>query len=237
MNTPSSAPQIEVKYSSNEELNIFIKNLIEKIQKGEIPDGAVKMKKNSPTKLLKADPSNAHKRYQPGGRLITYTGMNKDGDLIKETYGGGVADIKDNSVILQNQEPRRYPKDYMDPSLVGQPIKGEFNDDGTFVVDQNGETVLYNEYVSDTEFVKGAYGVDLNTEDIAWHTAIKLDPSFVIKNPGITGAEIVGKNGVKNELFPDSYIVIDAKVKNEAITVQSVHPITEKDLADTYVPF
>lgn len=225
------------RYSSNERLNTFIKEAVEHIQSGSTPEGAVKMKKNSPTGILKADPTNPQKRYQPGGKLVTYTGMDQDGNLIKESYGGGVADVKENSVILQNREPRRYPADFKDPSLAGKEIKGRYNDDGTFVVDPKGDTFLYNEYVSDSDFVKGAYGVDVNKEDLTWSTAIKLDPSFVIRNPGIEGAEIIGKTGVKNELFKDSYIVFDARTKNGVTTVLSVHPITEKDLADTYVAF
>lgn len=214
-------------YSNNQKLEDMISTAVASIEAGTPNTSLTAMVKNSPTYILLASVNHAENRYQPGHQLVTYNGVDKEGNPIQETWGGGVAEIKADSVILRNAEPLRYPEGH---ELAGKEVRGFYQEDGRFVVDQkNGTTTLFNEYVSDVEFVKGAYGVQA-TEQL--QTGLKLQPSYVMQIPSDIGqVAITTKSGVEINLSGGDYVVIDAK-KNK---VTSVHGCENSWLGRTYV--
>jgi len=214
-------------YSNNQKLDDLIQESVSSIEAGKPHAGLTAMIKNSPTYLLLASPNHTESKYQPGHKLVTYNGVDKDGKPIQETWGGGVAEIKDNSVILRNAESVRYPDGH---ELAGKEVKGFYKEDGTFVVDpKNGTTTLFNEYVSDVEFVKDAYGVQAIEQ---WQTGLKLQPSYVLQIPSDLGqVAIITKSGVEINLSGGDYVVIDAKKAK----VTSVHGCESRWLDKTYV--
>jgi hypothetical protein len=226
-------------YSKNQKLEELILDAISSIESGKPNENLTAMVKNTPTHILLASPDHDEYRYQPGHTLVTYNGIDKDGNLIQETWGGGVAEIKENSVILKNAEPIKYKEDH---KFAGQEVKGFYKKDGTFVIDQekgtdrlfneyvSGETTLFNEYVTDFDFVKDAYGVSATTE---WQSGLKLQPSYVFKIPSeMENVKVATKAGVEISLTGGDYIIIDSK-KGKVI---SVHGCEKSWLDKTYVP-
>ncbi len=214
------------KYTKNKQLNKQINQAVACIEQGDV-DGLTAIIKNTPTHLLKASKQNQETRYQPGNQLVTYNGIDEQGNPIQETWGGGVADIKEDSVILKNAQPIQYPEQH---GLAGQDVKGFYDQDGKFVVDQeNGKTTLFNEYVSDVEFVKTAYGVEAKPE---WQTGYKLQPSYVLQIPQELGnVEIITKQGTEINLTGGDYVIIDSKKGK----VTSVHGCEKSWLNKTYI--
>jgi hypothetical protein len=225
-------------YSENQDLEGLILGAVSSIESGKPSENLTAMIKNAPTHILLASSSHSEVRYQPGHKLVTYNGIDKDGKLIQETWGGGVAEIKDNSVILKNADPIKYQEGH---KLAGQEVKGFYKEDGSFVIDQDkgterlfneyvsGETTLFNEYVSDFDFVKGAYGVHANT---SWQTGLKLQPSYVFQIPSeMENVKVATKAGVEISLNGGDYIIIDAKKGK----VLSVHGCEKSWLDKTYV--
>lgn len=133
---------------AQEALNRKIAELVSEIESGDFKQ-VKKMIKKSPTGLLKANSDDAV-RHKSGSELITYVGINEDGTPKKETGDYAVATIKDDSVILRNEKPIA--------DSNGKPLKGRY-EGSEFIVDSNGDELLYNEYVSDEKFVETAYGV------------------------------------------------------------------------------
>ena len=128
-------------YTENTTLNDLIESAVESVTSGSSNETLTVMIKKSPTKILLASSQHIERRYQPGAKLVTYNGIDAQGNPIQETWGGGVAVIKDNSVILSNVNPLTYPEGH---ELAGQEVKGDYNEDGEFVVDQqNGNTTLF----------------------------------------------------------------------------------------------
>lgn len=213
-------------YSNNKTLNDLIEKAIISVEEGKTLEGLTAMIKNSPTRILKASQNHKEKRYCPGNKLVTYNGIDQDGNPVQETWGGGVAEIKEDSVILKNEEPIKYSKEH---KLAGSDVKGFYTEDNIFVVDQkNGNETLFNEYVSDVNFVKGAYGI-LATEK--WQKGLKLQPSYVLEIPSELGSvAITTKSGVSINLNSRDYVVIDAKKGK----VSSVHGCERSWLNKTY---
>ncbi len=214
------------KYANKEELNTKINEAVASIEQGET-NGLTAMIKNTPTLLLRASEQHEQTRYQPGKQLVTYNGMDEQGNPIQETWGGGVADIKQDSVILKNEQPIQYPEAH---ELAGQDVKGFYNEDGKFVVDQdNGKTTLFNEYVSDVDFVKGAYGLEAKQE---WQKGFKLQPSYMLQIPEETGdVAIITKSGTEINVTGGDYVIIDSKKGK----VTSVHGCEKSWLEKTYI--
>jgi hypothetical protein len=214
-------------YANEKKLDDMIQEAVASIEQGKPVSDLTAMIKNAPTGMLLASALHDTARYMPGNKLVTYNGVDKDGKPIQETYNGGVAVLTENSVILRSAEPIRYPEGH---KLAGVDVLGEYNTDGTFVVDQNnGNTKLYNEYVSDVDFVKGAYGV---TATEKWQTGLKLAPSYVMQIPNdLESVVITTKNGVGITLAGGDYVVIDTKKGK----VTSVHGCESGWLDRTYV--
>tara|TARA_Y100000310_G_scaffold308452_1_gene351572 strand:+ start:290 stop:976 length:687 start_codon:yes stop_codon:yes gene_type:complete len=214
------------QYANNATLNQRIVDAVSSIESGSPADGLTAMIKNAPAGILKASSTHEETRYRPGNQLVTYNGMDADGNPVQETWGGGVADITEDSVILRNVEPIRYAEGH---ELAGQEVKGFYDEDGKFHVDQeNGKVTLFNEYVSDVEFVKGAYGVE-PTE--TWQEGFKLQPSYAFEIPSDMGdVTITTKSGVEINLTGGDYVVIDAKKDK----VTSVHGVEAGWLNRTY---
>lgn len=218
------------QYANNTTLNQRILDAVSSVESGSPTEGLTAMIKNVPTEILKASNNHEERRYKPGNKLITYNGIDTEGKPIQETWGGGVADITENSVILRNVKPINYPKEH---ELTGQEVRGFYDETGIFHVDQEkGNTVLYNEYVSDAGFVKGAYGV---TATETWQQAFKLDKSYVFEVPA--GVEGVDVNDLHREgtgaakVSAGDYIVIDIKKAK----VISVHGCEREQLKKTFI--
>lgn len=225
----------------------LIDRITSKIIEGEIPEGVEIMIKNAPTYTLNASPDRSESRYRPGSKLYTYTGIDKDGKPIKENYGGGVAEIKANSVIIQNIDPLIYPNDYYIEEVRGKPIQGYYNDENEFIPlkseaglpeGRKFET-LFNEYVSDTTYVADSYGEREEGKSVpikeGWTTQYKKFPSAIIQNPGIKHASIVTKGG-RILLEKDGYVVIDFKSVGEGKNkIVSTHPIMKEFLEKGYI--
>jgi len=81
----------------------WIQQAILQIEQGQPVTGALKIIKTSPTQMLLAGSGHSENRYRPGNQLVTYNGVDSDGSPIQETWGGGVADIVEGSVILRWQ--------------------------------------------------------------------------------------------------------------------------------------
>ncbi|MGV8086968.1 MAG: hypothetical protein ACP5N1_05025 [Candidatus Woesearchaeota archaeon] len=218
-------------YTNNKQLEELISGAIVSIEKGESIDYVTQMIKQSPTHILKADYTHKEDRYKPGNKLVTYNGMTIEGEPIQETWGGGIAEIKSDSVILTNNTPLTYPEGHQ---LEGTPVKGTYyldeDNNAKFKVDQEkGTEILRNEYVSDVNFVLGSYNVQADTN---WKIGFKMAPSHVIAIPtNLENITITTSKGTDIHLNGGDYVIIDMKKGK----VDSVHGITSDWLANTYV--
>ncbi len=223
-------------YSNNESLDELISNAVESIEQSAPLTKLTSMIKNAPTKILLASPNHGESRYQPGNELVTYTGIDDDNNLIRETWNDGVAVIKKNSVILRNSSPIMYGENSKNRTGV---VQVAYSDDGTAVpvvlpkkvvaVENNANLgTLYNEYVSDVDWVKNNYGVQATTQ---WQSGLKLQPSFVFEIPSTYGdVNVITKKGIEISLKGGDYVVLDAK--NDKVS--SVHGIAKSWLDKTY---
>ena len=218
---------IYMAYANNETLDNLILGAVASIEQGTPASYLTLMIKQTPTYILKADPAHKETRFRPQSQLVTYTGITKDGQLIIETYNGGVTALADDSVILTNDKPITYPEGH---ELQGTPVKGTYDNDGIFTVDQkNGKDTLRNEYVSAVKWVKDNYGVTATTE---WKVGFKLKPSYIMQIPSDLEKVVIKiSNGREETREGGDYVVIDSKEGK----VNSVHAIEKKWLADTYV--
>jgi len=222
----------EGEYCNNPKLEEKIKIIVTALEQGLTDEQLEqlrikKMIKATPTFILKANnKEGTPKRYQPGNQLVTYIDeFDKNSNPKIEAGDYATANIKKDSVILSNG-PIYYPKGH---KYEGQQVKGFYDENGYFTVDQkNGTDLLNNEYVSDINFVKNAYGVDAKP---TWEKGYKLDPSYLIQinNPDETG--LIGKNKIRLET--GGYIAIDTK-KGKVV---SVHAISKTDLEKTYMDY
>lgn len=217
----------EKMYSNNKQLDEIIQEAIVQIESGNSTNNLTAMIKKTPTYILLANETHDETRYTPGNQLVTYNGINQDGKPIQETWGGGIAQITEDSVILRNADSIKYPEGH---NLAGKEVKGNYNPDGTFVVNQKkGKTTLFNEYVSDTNFVKNAYGKNATT---VWQEAFKLEPSYVIQIPkNLENVDIKTNSGIEINLAGGDYVVIDTKKGK----ISSVHGCEKTWLDKTYV--
>jgi hypothetical protein len=100
----------EQVYSLDTDVEQLALQVIAAIMKagGGSPDfGSLRVEKmrKITTLAMRADPNNAERRFRPGSRLRTYTGVrNPDGSLQDETYAGN-AYLTPQSTIYRNIEP------------------------------------------------------------------------------------------------------------------------------------
>ncbi|MFT4310761.1 MAG: hypothetical protein ACMXYC_03960 [Candidatus Woesearchaeota archaeon] len=171
--------------------------------------------KNEPT-LLRA----VHDT-EVGGQVITYTGVDTQGALVQETYGGGVATLHPNSVVLRNPVPIQYPIGH---PQSGEVVQGTYQHDGSFVIG-NGQDVLFNQWVSDKEYVKCAYGVEPTLE---WISALKLKHVQAMQLPADCEPVVVTtKEGVGIHVKAGDYVIFQS---------ENVHACEKKLFEQTYIP-
>ena len=208
------------EYSNIPALNDLIEQAVVSVEQGK-KDGLVEMIKNSPTYILKASPNHKETRYHVGEQLVTYIGIEADGKPKRETYKDGKANIQEDSVILKNAEPIK--------NMHGQEMRGFYEKDGTFVVDEKGTEVLFNEYVSNLKFVDENYKVQPTEQ---WQKGFKLQPSYILEIPADMKDIVIKTNsGAEIKLTGGDYVVIDSKKGK----VSSVHGCERSWLNKTYV--
>jgi hypothetical protein len=154
-----------------------------------------KMRKQD-TLVMRADLNNDERRFRPGSRLRSYTGVrNPDGSLQDETYAGN-ADLTSQSTIYRSIEPIRYSAQDTDPAKRGVPVRGRFEADGTFVEDIRGPDTLYNEYATEgVAHAKWKYGVEPKPR--VWTRGIAQIPSYLVQIPETKGEVLVKAPGGK----------------------------------------
>jgi len=196
----------ELRPKTQAELDEQVATAVEAINRGEEPTNASKYIKIAPTGILLADASHAQPRYWPGSVLKTYV-VEENGNLKDETWGS--PEVKEGTVILSNG-PVKYHGSH---PLAGQEVRGRYNPDGTFTIDQaNGPDILQNEYLTDVEFVTNPanYGI---TPTTSWQQRSKTVPNYVIQiDPEAEGDFVVTtKSGTKINITGGDYVVINTK--------------------------
>jgi len=250
--------QVERKsqYCSNAIINDMITSAVTALQVQETPEGAEMWLKTAPTDIMAADASNEKPRHRPGNQLVTYKGVTSSGELDQETWGGGVATLEDDSVILRNQESLKFPDGH---PKAGEEVHVTYADDGTATIveeDEPGAEVARNEYASTMNFVcgpeeqrdgtHGAYGVVPVAGQFTGAT--KLNPSAVLTVPdGVGGVEIKDLHATgagSATVGPGDVILIDTKRKVDdatgeitGIQITSVRGVAKEWLRQTYSPY
>lgn len=198
---------LALNYSTDKDVGRMAATMVKAIEKAgdTAPDfGGLKVEKmrKMATLAMKADANNTEVRFRPGSRLRTYTGVrNEDGSLKDETYGGE-AFIKENTTIYRNVDPII--------SGEGKPIKGRFEEDGTFTEDESGPNTLYNEYATDkADHAKTKYGI----EPVAgtWTEGMAQIPSYLAEIPAAKGdLEVKTSSGKIISVHGNDFVVVDA---------------------------
>lgn len=183
---------------------------------------------DKPTGILLASETHYEERYRPGSKHITWI-MEANG-LKNETYGAESSDITPSSVILKNIDPLRYPDGH---SLAGQIVMGKYQGE-IFIPDPNGTEMLYNEWISDLQYVKDIYGVDATLE---WQKEFKKVPTFVLQIPYFFGEiNLVTAKEKRFSLSGGSYVGLQPKSASDN-TLVDIYPIQEEQFDTTYMPF
>ena len=193
--------QSEPRYSLDDEVNQLAMQIVAAVEKavdGEPDFGALRVQKmrKIATLAMKADPNNAERRFRPGNRLRTYTGVRgAHGNLQDETYAGE-AYVTERSTIYRNIEPIHYADDEADPAKRGLPIRGRFETDGTFIEDPGGSDILYNEYTTEgTEHAKRKYGIEPTPG--VWTQGLAQIPSYLVEIPKAKSEVLIKAGGGK----------------------------------------
>jgi hypothetical protein len=206
--------QREPRYSLDDEVDQLATQIgaaIEKAGDGEPDFGELRVQKmrKIATLAMKADPNNAERRFRPGSRLRTYTGVRgADGNLQDETYAGE-AYVTERSTIYRNVEPIHYP-DKADPAKRGRPIRGHFEIDGTLIEDPAGSDILYNEYATEgADHAKRKYGIE--PKPGVWTQGLAQIPSYLTEIPKAKGEVLVKAGGGKFiAVKGGDFLVVDA---------------------------
>jgi hypothetical protein len=148
------------------------------------------------TLAMRSDPNNAERRFRPGSRLRTYTGVrNPDGSFQDETYAGK-AHLTPYTTIYRNIEPIRYSDQDADLAKRGVPVRGRFEADGTFVEDIKGPDTLYNEYaIESVTHAKRKYAIE--PKPGVWTQGVAQIPSYLVQIPETKGEVLVKAHGGK----------------------------------------
>jgi len=210
-------------YSSNETVDRLARSVVSAIEdaKGGEPSfeglSVEKMRKMA-TLALKADASNVEKRHQPGNRLRTY--VFKDGVLKEETENKEVL-VGEGHTIYRNTDPLVYPEDWSVEALRGTPVRGHYEDDGTFVVEENGSETLYNEYVtSNPDHPMKKYGIVPVIGE--WTEGLAQIPSYLVQIPeGVGEVTVRTKGGKLISVASGDFLVVD-DLGNGSTSVQAI---------------
>jgi len=193
--------QGEPRPSLDDEVNQLAMQIVAAIEKagdGEPDFGALRVQRmrKIATLAMKANPNNAERRFRPGSRLRTYTGVrDAHGNLQDETYAGE-AYLTERSTIYRNIEPLRYADDAADPAKRGRPITGSFEADGTFIENAAGADTLYNEYATEgSEHAKQKYGIE--PKPGVWTQGMAQMSSYLVQIPEAKGEVLVKAGGGK----------------------------------------
>jgi hypothetical protein len=193
--------QSKGRYSLDDDINqlaIRIVTALEEAAGGEPDFGALRVQKmrKIATLAMKADSNNIERRFRPGNRLRTYTGVRSThGELLDETYAGE-AYLTEQSTIYRNVEPIHYADDEADPARRGLPIRGRFAADGSFVEDVHGPDILFNEYAAEgAEHAKRKYGV--TPKPGVWTQGLAQVPSYLVQIPEAKEEVLVRAGGDK----------------------------------------
>jgi hypothetical protein len=231
----ASKDDIEHAYSLDPDVDRLALRVIAAIVKAEnrSPDfGSLRVEKmrKVETLVLRADPNNAERRFRPGNRLRTYTGVrNPDGSFQDETYAGN-AYLTSQSTIYRNIEPIRYSDKDADPAKRGAPVRGRFEADGTFVEDIGGPDTLYNEYATEgVAHAKRKY--DIEPKPGVWTQGIAQIPSYLVQIPETKGEVLVKAAGGKLiSVRGGDFLVVDVFDRGRTC----VHAIDRADKKRTY---
>jgi hypothetical protein len=216
----------ENSYSLDDDVNRLVKQIVDAIAKagdGEPDFGGLhiqKMRKIA-TVAMKADANNAERRFRPGSRLRTYTGVrDPDGALQDETYAGE-AYLTNQSTIYRNVEPVRYAESDPDAARRGAPIKGRFEADGTFVEDSAGPEILYNEYATESaEHPRKKYGIE--PKPGVWTQGLSRIPSYLAQIPPEKGEVLVRAPGGKLIAVNGGDFIVADMLGPKNISVQAI---------------
>ena len=185
---------------------------LKRAEEGGEPDfGTIQVQKmrKIATLAMKADAANSELRFRPGSRLRTYTGVrDRDGILQDETYAGE-AYLTAQSTIYRNIHAIHYGDDEIDPGRRGQPIRGRFEADGSFVEDFEGYDILYNEYANDDlEHPKRKYGIEPKPGN--WTRGLSQITSYIVPIAEAKGEVLVkAGNGKLIAVKGGDFLVVD----------------------------
>jgi len=187
----------ETIFSDHNELNAIIikiagraKGVYRPINTKDLPDvnGYYKTQK---TEILLCHPTNENPRHRPGKKLETYTKLDEQLNLKCETYGDSLN--KENTVILRNIDPVKYPKWH---HLAGEPVKVIYLEDGTARLPVTPEEkeraeVLHNEWASNVNYSLETYN---HNPTLRWTAKLKLELCLAFKVSKKIAKEIKSQN-------------------------------------------
>jgi hypothetical protein len=216
----------EKAFASNPEVHTLATKVVEAVRaaNGGTPEFGgmhVETLHKTATLAMRADASNKELRFRPGSRLRTYTGVrNQDGSLKDETYKGE-ATVGEGHTIYRNTDPVMYPDDWKDEERRGQPIRGNFAEDGSFTETPEGSETLYNEYVSsDPEHPMRKYGITPTPG--AWTEGAAQIPSYLIEIPAsVEATEVYTAGGKAISVRGGDFLVVEDLGKGD-VRVQAV---------------
>ena len=195
-----------------------------------------------------------NKRHQIGKKLITYSSVsiNEEGvvtpniDVWTDTMGSindeklssfseedkkkffSEITLKENNVVLSNGDVL-YPNDFKVKELAGKPVLGFYQEDGTFVVDQNnGTDRLQDEYISTKEYVESVYQIRPNEKP---QVAYKAFPAYAFTPPKSYVENTEGKVWEYGKTITD--VIVVSTDKNGNIAGSSV--VREQAFGETYM--
>ena len=176
---------IKFLMSTDMKTQMSINSIESSILAGEDPsvkyEGIKKLIKSEGTNITLAGGKN---RYAIGKNIITYSSISiKDGvitpdiDVWTNELGSlnsekvasltpeeriifeAAVILSKNSVVLSNGSIQ-YPEDFEIEGLRGLDVKGTYQEDGSFIIDQEeGKDILQDEYISNREFIEKVYQI------------------------------------------------------------------------------
>jgi|GEM_PF-835497 len=205
------------EYCDNPIVEALIVSAVDALEAGSDPAGTRKVIKRVRTGIFSASPDNEEARYRPGSTLVTYSSVDKEGNLILLGGPGQKALIENDSVILRNEYPIRYPAGH---PLADRVVRGDYQPDGTFVIDQTtGKDRLFNEYISGRDYVRDEFGMDPTPE---WQFCRKLFPSFALAMPdSVEGDVLIRFQDMTTPVHASDWVLLDAR-KSEVTSVRGI---------------
>ena len=225
----------------------------------ELYNSILSVKKGNLTRVVKAgglDSSSKLKgRYLPNEEIITTNGVvynekTKVYDTIIDVWNDELGSIskekmeslsdeelkivkagmtiKEDTVILSNGDVK-YPDDAPDIELRGLSVKGFYQKDGSFIIDQEkGTDTLQDEYLSNVSYVKDAYDVKASHIPVM---AVKGGKSYAFQQAPDTTTDSKGNTWEISK--PIAYIIINTdkngKIIDPSVVVNAVFERTYQE--------